>query len=50
MKKTFILIFTILIVIMIIIFVNIQNIQKNKQKILNFTLPKYFVKSFIPAL
>ena len=36
MKKTFILIFTILIVIMIIIFVNIQNIQKNKQKILNY--------------
>ena len=48
MKKTFILIFTILIVIMIIIFVNIQNIQKNKQKILNYNLEfEYYCKEEI---
>lgn len=48
MKKTFILIFTILIVIMIIIFVNIQNIQKNKQKILNFNSEfEYYCKGEI---
>lgn len=48
MKKTFILIFTILIVIMIIIFVNIQNIQKNKQKILNYNSEfEYYCKEEI---
>jgi hypothetical protein len=48
MKKTFILIFTILVVIMIIVFVNIQNIQKNKQKILNYNLEfEYYCKEEI---
>lgn len=48
MKKTFILIFTILIVIMIIIFVNIQNIQKNRQKILNYNSEfEYYCKEEI---
>ena len=48
MKKTFILIFTILVVIMIIVFVNIQNIQKNKQKILNYNSEfEYYCKQEI---
>ena len=48
MKKPLILIFSILIVIMIIIFVNIQIIQKNKQKILNYNSEfEYYCKQEI---